>query len=905
MLEEPAVCRYGVIEAVDTTVLASLAFVGDQGFDMRRILDLSSAIKASNVPSDDVVAIEHAHGLQGGRDHQCAAYVDRSSKVVAEPFSGVTDRPVVFDRAHTKPSCATRIRWDNVLCVSIESDILKSRLLRWGVVTAAILLVVGSARGAGLTKTEQRCANTLNKNGAKVARAVDSEARRCFKDGGRGKLSMTVDACLAADRNGKINKRKARTRAGDEAKCATQAPAFAYTDAGAANAIAESEALGLVGDLFGAPVDAAVADCSVTPSLCSCQQAVLKAAVRISETRLRVLQKCKQAALRENKLPFAPGAASATELAQCVDDGALTGSIAADSKGKIAKRVAGLASVIGSHCQMPLDGAFPGACDGLSGEPLTSCIDARSKCRVCQTVNAVDSLTVDCDLFDDGVADTTCVPAVPIGVDATLEVDWSSSRPYNRGVYGFNANMARGIYAPLDPPVVAEVGTLTPELIRFPGGMVANVYHWNGQPGSFDLAEMTSTNNATLNARYQAIYNDLQFRRGGVLSFDDFVQLCQTTGVTSPIVVANLYRGSAAESAGWVQHAQDIGFQPVGWELGNEGYIESFYNDQQLAPTDYAGAYVATATAHAQAMRAVNPNLRLGVPVTVNSVATPPTAYHQAWNQALASESFYDAVIPHYYVGPDDPAVSFDDMAHWLFEYTSPGSFLDQTMDATVAQFGASTPIWATEWNYMGFQNQVVNLTQLQALYITSAWMRLAARPQVELAGYQLLVSAGAWPSLVYRDEAVDPPASLRLIAFYAFELIGEASLGMDQVMDAAVTGSNTAGTLSYQGNPVSYDYPNLVALALSDSGGSRVGLLIANREGQARTIGLQDDASLAIAARGVSLACLSTDQLESNEHNAATEAQNDSALHITRVSRAGAAITVPPWSECVAVLGP
>ncbi|MFQ5478553.1 MAG: hypothetical protein ACE5E4_08055 [Candidatus Binatia bacterium] len=291
--------------------------------------------------------------------------------------------------------------------------------------------------------------------------------------------------------------------------------------------------------------------------------------------------------------------------------------------------------------------------------------------------------------------------------------------------------------------------------------------------------------------------------------------------------------------------------------------------------------------------------------MTIEPVATPPSAYDQAWNQALASESFYDAVIPHYYVGPDDPAVTFDDMAHWLFHYTAPGSFLDQAMDETVAEFGASTPIWASEWNYMGFENPVVNLTQLQALYITSAWMRLAARPQVELAGYHLLVSAGAWPGLFFRDEEIDPPTTQRMIAFYAFELIGEVTAGMDRVMDTAATGARTAGTLTYQASPVNYDYPNLVALALSDNAGSRVGLLIANRGGQTQTIGLQDEASLAIAARGLSVACLSTDQLDSNEHNAATEAENDLSLHITRRLRTGAVMTVPPWSECVAILGP
>ncbi|MFQ5352297.1 MAG: hypothetical protein ACE5D3_04405 [Candidatus Binatia bacterium] len=235
----------------------------------------------------------------------------------------------------------------------------QTRIPAWGVIAVAMFFMAGSARGEQLTKLEQRCANTLNRNGAKLARSVDGEARRCFEDAGHGKLSMSADACMAADRKGKINKRKAKTRAGEEAKCAPPAPAFAYSEAGAANAVAESEALAFVNDVFGTPVEPAVADCNSAPGLCSCQQAVLKTALRIGETRLQVFRKCKQSALRENKLPFASGAVSAAELEHCVDDSLITGSIAADSKGKIARRTAKLVSVIGARLTRAFGSASP------------------------------------------------------------------------------------------------------------------------------------------------------------------------------------------------------------------------------------------------------------------------------------------------------------------------------------------------------------------------------------------------------------------------------------------------------------------------------------------------------------------------------------------------------------------
>ena len=61
---------------------------------------------------------------------------------------------------------------------------------------------------------------------------------------------------------------------------------------------------------------------------------------------------------------------------------------------------------------LPTANVFPGECSGATTGTLAGCLDERVECRVCLAINAIDGLSVDCDLFDDGAANSSCPPAV-------------------------------------------------------------------------------------------------------------------------------------------------------------------------------------------------------------------------------------------------------------------------------------------------------------------------------------------------------------------------------------------------------------------------------------------------------------------------------------------------------------
>ena len=72
-------------------------------------------------------------------------------------------------------------------------------------------------------------------------------------------------------------------------------------------------------------------------------------------------------------------------------------------------------------CESKLDAAITSKCGGLDlaalfpgcGTPdpgaLSDCLDRLVECRVCRALNAADALSRDCDDFDDGLANASCL----------------------------------------------------------------------------------------------------------------------------------------------------------------------------------------------------------------------------------------------------------------------------------------------------------------------------------------------------------------------------------------------------------------------------------------------------------------------------------------------------------------
>ncbi len=273
-------------------------------------------------------------------------------------------------------------------------------------ISAVGLLLLGCASGAGAheTATQQMCLNKLNMAGANVAAARRAGNAACLMKAGMGTLTGTAQSCLTTDALGRIQNQKKRdmTVARETKYCGTS-PTFGYTSAAIINGAAEQGVLDLTEDIFGGDLDAAVISCASSKPGCLCQRTILAKLWKLAGAKLMKFVNCKRMTLHS-------GATSAAALAACVNDPNTKASIAADNKGIIHGIVNGLNTAIANKCDTPgVSGAFPGPhCNGLTGSALGACLDTQVECRVCQIINQMDGLFINCDLFDDQNANGSC-----------------------------------------------------------------------------------------------------------------------------------------------------------------------------------------------------------------------------------------------------------------------------------------------------------------------------------------------------------------------------------------------------------------------------------------------------------------------------------------------------------------
>ena len=206
--------------------------------------------------------------------------------------------------------------------------------------------------------SQQQCINELNKNLGKVAKTQGKEICACIKDGSKGTLSGTIEACTTADSRGKVARAKSKTKSKGASKC-TRAPDFGATDPNTLNAAAIKLELDLFHDYFGPDLDLAILKFDQAKAGAQCQQAVAKQGKKCADALIKEFNACKKGGLsgRSGTPPL-----DAEELqAACLGQPEELAGIP-DPRGKVEKAcVTKLNSTIQKKCEdVDLGIAFPG-----------------------------------------------------------------------------------------------------------------------------------------------------------------------------------------------------------------------------------------------------------------------------------------------------------------------------------------------------------------------------------------------------------------------------------------------------------------------------------------------------------------------------------------------------------------
>ena len=170
-------------------------------------------------------------------------------------------------------------------------------------------------------------------------------------------------------------------------------------------------------------------------------------------------------------------------------------------------------------------------------------------------------------------------------------------------------------------------------LLRFPGGFFSDFYNWRDGIGPISQRPVTPI----------LPNNSLSPNNFGT---DEALQYAHDVG-GNLIVTVNVQTGTAQEAAEWVRYINNGQRRVDYWEIGNELYVDPRVFDPKLQPFTPA-KYAQTFLEYAQAMRAVDPTIKLGASLDFNYGLTTYKAFPDWTSTVLATAgSQIDFVAVH------------------------------------------------------------------------------------------------------------------------------------------------------------------------------------------------------------------------------------------------------------------
>ncbi|GAB2958931.1 cellulose binding domain-containing protein [Nonomuraea fastidiosa] len=312
------------------------------------------------------------------------------------------------------------------------------------------------------------------------------------------------------------------------------------------------------------------------------------------------------------------------------------------------------------------------------------------------------------------------------------------------------------------------------KLLRYPGGSYSDIYHWETHtaPGGYVAPDT---------------------------DFDTFMNGVRRTGAQA-MVTANYGTGTAEEAAGWVRYANITKRYGIKyWEIGNEIYGNGHYGAEWEAddhPDKSPHEYARNVVAYADAMKAVDPTIKIG------AVLTTPANWPDAivaegdsgsWNQVVLSTagSKIDFVILHWYPGALDRTGHISDMIQLTREqiatYAGPGS---ERIGIAMTEFNTGSSSNGTNTQPGALAAADSYATLLANGVFTVDWWNVhnGIGEVTEVAGHTdygdfgLLSSA----SCTSDGSVCEPPLNTPFAPYYALQMVGKFARPGDRFIRAA-----------------------------------------------------------------------------------------------------------------------
>jgi len=268
----------------------------------------------------------------------------------------------------------------------------------FGALAIGGLAVAPAAVAQQQSPAQARCLTRLAKGAAKLAKAQGKAIDSCISDfrenGGN------AYACLTADPKQKVA-RAAQKLIDTEQHLCGETPDFGFVGASELISAVTAQRISLVEPLTGWFL--LPSDFFQPWEPARCTRVYLKFLTKLLGRKLRGFEKCLDGGLADASIQ------SAADIVGCFSH------LEASSDPKVGKVLDSLAA---KAAKMGCDWSHYIPC---TPDTLENCAEQLTRCRACEMLRIGGDLTIDCDMFDDGVANGDCTPACGDGeVDTGL-----------------------------------------------------------------------------------------------------------------------------------------------------------------------------------------------------------------------------------------------------------------------------------------------------------------------------------------------------------------------------------------------------------------------------------------------------------------------------------------------------
>ena len=172
----------------------------------------------------------------------------------------------------------------------------------------------------------------------------------------------------------------------------------------------------------------------------------------------------------------------------------------------------------------------------------------------------------------------------------------------------------------VDPTALSLTRDMGLRLLRYPGGVYSDFYHWRDGVGPREKRPLVV---------HEAGKPDKSRANFGT---DEALEFADRVGAERLITV-NAGSGTAEEAADWVRYVNRDRLRVRYWEIGNEIYLNDG-SPATAAVTMPPKKYAQTVLAFARAMRAADPRIVVGAIGGINQGSYRPVSYED-WNATL------------------------------------------------------------------------------------------------------------------------------------------------------------------------------------------------------------------------------------------------------------------------------